>query len=312
MVGVISVSTTLPSLPPRLTLNAIGSPFGASVTALRDVLGRRDRDAADLEQDVADLELAVRRRALGDRGDLDGRRDVVPELAQRRRDRGVLRGHHVDLALLAVLLLGGVRRVHGVVGVHRVVGVQPVGHQREQVEPRLGCRDQHGGHPELAGVAVHLVAGDLDDLLAVGLAEDVERLARLVGDVRHRPEHGPRDQRAEQQDGRQAGRGPLRHAGKPLTRPSGSGHATGGASDRHARAAVARRWPARGRRATGSSFSIAAAEPPDGLLAVDLAAALATQPRHPGHREQRHDGGRHQPEEDLHAFEGRDARGSCA
>ena len=227
-----------------------------------------------------------------------------PSFPQRRRDRGVLRGHHVDLALLAVLRLGGVRRVHGLVGVHGVVGVQPVGHQREQVEPRPRRRDQHGGHPQFSGVAVHLVAGDLDDLLAVGLAEDVERLARLVGDVRHRAEHGPRDQRAEQQHSRQAGRGPLRHAGKPLTRPR-SGHATGGASDRHAGAAVTHS----GRPRPASDRSVLLhrlAETPHGLLAVDLAAALATQPRHPGHREQRHDGRRHQPEEDLHASEGRE------
>jgi hypothetical protein len=33
VVGVISVSTIFPSLPPRLTLKGIGLPFGASLTA---------------------------------------------------------------------------------------------------------------------------------------------------------------------------------------------------------------------------------------------------------------------------------------
>ena len=33
VVGVIEVSTILPSLPPRRTLNSIGSPFSAAVTA---------------------------------------------------------------------------------------------------------------------------------------------------------------------------------------------------------------------------------------------------------------------------------------
>ena len=51
---------------------------------------------------------------------------------------------------------------------------------------------------------------------------------------------------------------------------------------------------------SGCSCSRAAPEPAYGLLAVDLAPALAADPAHPGHRHDGDDDRRHQPEQDLH------------
>ena len=79
-------------------------------------------------------------------------------------------------------------------------------------------------------------------------------------------------------------------------------HGDAGAAVAHA----CRRTRVTGRRAPWRGPS---AEALDGDVAVDLAAAVAAQPRYPHHRHDRDDGGRHEPQQDLHASEGRGRAG---
>ena len=119
--GVMSVVTIFPSLPPRRTLNGIGVPFGALLD------GVAPRRSADLIGVPPTLSRRSRTWSLPSAGvpsvtarDLDGRLDVEAELAQRYRRGDVLRGDHVDLALLAVLLRRHVLLVDGVEGIDAV------------------------------------------------------------------------------------------------------------------------------------------------------------------------------------------------
>ena len=88
-----------------------------------------------------------------------------------------------------------------------------------------------------------------------------------------------------------------------LRRPSG-GVPVGGATSRVGLLAAYAGQPGR-RAARAPAASSAGADAAYGLLAVDLAAALAARPSRPSHRHERDDDGRHQPEQDLHRREAR-------
>ena len=110
---------TLTSSPSRSTVKLSFWPSWRSdrrPQRLRTRLVVGQRGAVDLAEDVADRQRAVGRASSGRSEDLEGRLDGVVQRAERHRDRGVLGGHHLHLALVAVLL-GGL-----VVGVDRLWG----------------------------------------------------------------------------------------------------------------------------------------------------------------------------------------------
>ena len=204
---------TVTGFPSRSTVIGTDVPGGHGGDQGRHVGLRRDPRVTDLAQHVAHLELAVGRHAVGDVDDLDGRVDRDVELGQRGRHRGVLGGHHLDLALRGVLLLAARRAVLREEGVDRVVARHPRAHQGEEVEPRVALGDRDGRHPELPVVLVRRVSGHLDDGLAVVLAEHVDGRTGREGDERQTGDRDVQPESDEQRHGQQSGPGALSHAG---------------------------------------------------------------------------------------------------
>ena len=130
--------------------------------------------------------------------DRQRRGHLVAELLQGRDGGVLLRGGHLGLALLGDLLLGLVRREerldrhHGVGRRHPAA--QHVGQRHRVAGP---ARGRHRGQPQLAGGRVGLRAADLDQGLAVVLAERVQRRAGCGDRVRQRQRDGDREQQRQ-------------------------------------------------------------------------------------------------------------------
>ena len=158
--------------------------------------------------------------------------DLLAELGERGRDRGVLRGHHRGLGLAVARLVGLLGGVDRGARPDRGVGVEVGTQELGEADVLLGRADVDGRHPQLAVVVVGLVAGDLDDLVTGVLGEDVDGRSWVVGDVGQGHERGRRPQHCQQAQREQSRPGPLTHGRNSLKRRQLRGNArrSGGAS----------------------------------------------------------------------------------
>ena len=208
-----------------------------------------ERRAVDLADQVAHRERAVGGRARADQGDLEGRASPSrPAPAGRRRPRCPARTPSAPGPRRGPRRRSCRRGRPPPWGRRRRSRFEPGAHHLEQVEVAVLGRHRDRGHPELAVVAVGLLAvGTWMISLPSGCAEDVDRRTRGVGRVR---------QRLEQRDHRQ--RGHQRHRQRRRRTHAGSWRKLSQTAGSRARARVsrARRCSSAGARAVGARDAV--------------------------------------------------------